>query len=189
MTGEQVVRNLHDARLSPWAAPVTGAPWMAGHHPVTPPRRGRCHHPYRRNRSPSRERPMANTATGPGLDGRSHRSRQRHAVVPSQLPANSWRLHADLRAVADRTSAQMPPDGTPGARTAVGARCAADHAHGPHGALPDPGTHHALNPARRGPRCRRVRARQIRGLLPAAVRVGGAVSKEVNKSLVAQLDI
>ena len=116
---------------------------MADHHPVTPPRRCRGHDPYRRNRSPSRERRMAGTATRRRLDGRGHRSGQRYAIVPSHRPAISRRLHAGLRAVAGHASAPMPPGSVAGAGEAIGARCAANHAHGPHRTLPDSDIHHA----------------------------------------------
>jgi hypothetical protein len=45
--------------------------------------------------------------------------------------------------------AEMPPGRVAGAGTAIGARCAGHHPHGPHGALPDPGIHPGLRPVRR----------------------------------------
>ena len=120
---------------------------------------------------------MAGTAARSGLDGHGSRRRRRHAMVPSQRPALSWRFHPDLCALADRDSAEMPPHGVAGAGTAIGARCAADHAHGPHGALPDPGIHHVPDPysasaeyAPRSSPCRCIEQSQDGACPPGRVR-------------------
>ncbi len=77
---------------------------------------------------------------GHRVGGTGRRERLAHAV-PSQRSALSWRFHPVLRALADRAGAEMPPDSVASAGTAIGTRCATDHAHGSHGALPDPGIH------------------------------------------------
>lgn len=51
-----------------------------------------------------------------------------------------------LRAVVGGASAEVAPEGIADAGTAIDARRANDHAHGPHGALPDCGIH---NPPQR----------------------------------------
>jgi len=139
-------RNRYDGRPSPWADAAADAP---GWQITTASRRlaaALAAHRFRRNRTHPRERRMAspNPATGP--HGRGHRRGLRRAMVPSQRPAALRRVHASLCALARHHRAEMPPDRVASAGTALGTRCAGNHAHGPHGALPGSGFHSGLTP-------------------------------------------
>ena len=146
MTGEQIAPSPRDGCLSPVGGPGHRRAGMADHHPVTPSGRGRGHHPFRQDRSLSRARRMAGPHSARGPHGRGHSCRRRHATVPSQRPAASRRLRPGLRALARCNRAEMPPGRVAGAGTAIGTRCAGNHAHGPHGALPGPSIRPVLKP-------------------------------------------
>jgi hypothetical protein len=77
--------------------------------------------------------------------------------VPSQRPAALRRLRPGLRALARCNRAEMPPGHVAGAGTAIGTRCAGNHAHGPHGALPGPSIRPVLKPPAAAQRNRTVR--------------------------------
>lgn len=76
-----------------------GCARMADHQPVSPSGRGRGRRRSRRNRPLSRERRMAGPHAASGPHSRGHRCRRRHAMVPSQRPAASWRLRPGLRVI------------------------------------------------------------------------------------------
>ena len=136
-------------RLSPWAAPVTGAPgWQ-----IT---------------TRSRRLAVAAAALAGGTvhtPGKGEWLARLPAAILAVVAvgADGGALRCRLSAQPDlgvlvlafapwpaATVLKCPVTASAGSGTALGARCASDHADGPHGSLPGSGIHHAVRaPERR----------------------------------------
>ena len=144
-----------DGRLSPWADAVTDAPgWQ-----IT---------------TRSRRLAGAVAATIPGATVHPHEKGEWQARIPQAvlmvvvIDAGAGALrchpaHTRIRASSPwplrhggRYRAEMPTGSIADTRTAIGARRAGHHPHGPHGALSDTGIHHAVNPSAERRRFRHV---------------------------------